>query len=51
MDLKILRLTFSHLKKERIGSIQFNGKDISMMLPTKVCINFHTQVYNTFSRI
>ena len=42
---------FSHFEKERIGSIQFNGKIINMMLPSKLCINFNTQVFNTFSRI
>ena len=53
MDLNILRQTyFFILKKDSIGPIQFNGKIINTILPTKVCINFHTQVlFNTFSRI
>ena len=34
-----------------MSSIQFNGKIINIMLPSKVCINFYTQVFNTFGRI
>ena len=41
----------SHFKKESISSIQFNGKIINMMLPSKICINFYIQVFSTFSRI
>ena len=42
---------FSYFEKESIGSVNFNGKIINMILPTKVFINFHSQVFNTFSRI
>ena len=52
MDLNILRLTlFSSIEKESIESIQFNGKIINMILPAKVCMNFHTKVLNIFSKI
>ena len=45
MDLNILRLTFSHFKKESICSIQFDGK-IKMIFSDKVCINFHNKVFS-----
>ena len=49
MDLNILRLTyFFRFKKEDIGSIQINVKIIFTILLTKICINFHTQVFNAF---
>ena len=38
-------------KLESISSVEFNGKIINMMLPSKICINFHTQVFHTFRRI
>ena len=39
--LKILRLTyFLLLKRRSIGSVQFNGKIINMILPTKIDIIF-----------
>ena len=44
-------IIFSHFEKECIGSIRFNEKIINMILPTKVRNNFHTQVFNTFSRM
>ena len=48
MDLIILRLTcFFHFEKESIVCIHFNRKAIDMILSTKVCINFHTQLFNT----
>ena len=47
MDLNILRLTLF----SSIESIQFNGKIINMILPAKVCMNFHTKVLNIFSKI
>ena len=34
-----------------MGSIQFNEMIINMMLPTKICINFHIHVFHIFSRI
>ena len=47
MDLNILKLIcFLILKKESISSIQFHGKIINMMLPSNICINFYTQVFN-----
>ena len=33
---------FPHFEEKSISSIQFNGEIINMILPTKVCINFHT---------
>ena len=33
---------FSHFKEKSIVSIQFNGEINNMILPTQVCINFHT---------
>ena len=42
---------FSHFEKESSGSIQFNRKIIKMIFPVKICIDFHTQVFHTFSRI
>ena len=38
--------TFSPFEEEGIGSIQFNGEIINMMLPTKVSINFNSQVFD-----
>ena len=51
MDLNIFSNIFSHFEKESIISIQFDGKIIDMMMPSKVCINFYTQSFNTFSTI
>ena len=53
MDLNILRLAniFAYFEEKSISSIQLNGETINMILPNKVCINFHTYVFNTFSRI
>ena len=42
---------FSNFEKESISSMQFNGEIIDMMLPSKVSINFYTQVFNTFSGV
>ena len=52
MDLDILRLTyFLPWKRRAFALFGFNGKMINMILPTKAFINFHTQVFNTSSRI
>ena len=37
---------FSHFEKDCICSIQFNGQIINMILLTKACVNFCTQVFN-----
>ena len=42
---------FSNFEKKGFCSFQFNENIINIILPTKVCINFQTQVYNTFSRL
>ena len=34
-------------EKESISSILLNGKVSNMILPSKVCISFYTQVFNT----
>ena len=51
MDLDIIRLTYFLAGKKSIGSIPFNGKTINMILPTKLCTSFHSQVFNTFNII
>ena len=53
MDLNILKLfnIFSYFKKERNASIQFNRKIINLTLPTKICNNFDTHVFDTSCRI
>ena len=51
MDLNNKTNIFSYFEKKSIGSIQFNEKIIHMIFPIKICINFHTQVSNTFNRI
>ena len=42
MDLNTLRLTyFFHFEKKSIDPIQFNREIIKIVLPTKICNNFH----------
>ena len=47
MDFKILKLTFSNFERRAFALVRL----IDMVLVTKIYINFHTQVFNTFSRI
>ena len=51
MDLDIIRLTYFLAERKSIGSIPFDGKIINMILLTKLCISFHSQVFNAFNRI
>ena len=46
MDLNILRLIFSHIEKESIDSIQFNGKIINMILPNKLLVGYSFLPHN-----
>ena len=53
MDLNILRLTYFLILKRRALAL-FTLMERSLtngILPTKVCINFYTYVFNTFSTV
>ena len=52
MDLNVLNLIyFLILQKRALTLFSFNRKIMNMILPTKICINFHTQIFNTFQKV
>ena len=42
---------YSYFEKESNFSNQYNGMIMNITFSTKICVNFYSQVFSTFSRI